>query len=109
MHLSSRNNLLLTLFVLVGLNASGAGPVFNVLDYGAHHDGSASSTEAIRSAIQAVKAAGGGTVFVPAGNYVTGPIELVSDLVLHLDAGATLRFPAAQLQFTKGQIGRAHV
>jgi len=53
---------LLALFVLVGLNASGAGPVFNVLDYGAHHDGSASSTEAIRSAIQAVKAAGGGTV-----------------------------------------------
>ncbi len=94
---------LLTLFVLVGLNASGAGPVFNVLDYGAHHDGSASSTEAIRSAIQAAKTAGGGMVFVPAGNYVTGPIELASDLVLHLDAGATLRFPAAQLPFTKGR------
>jgi hypothetical protein len=91
------------LLILVGLNSSGAGPVFNVLDYGAHHDGSASSTEAIRSAIQAVKAAGGGTVFVPAGNYVTGPIELVSDLVLHLDAGATLRFPAAKLPFTKGR------
>jgi hypothetical protein len=94
---------LLALLVLVGLNSSGAGPVFNVLDYGAHHDGSASSTEAIRSAIQAAKAAGGGTVYVPAGNYVTGPIELASDLVLHLDAGATLRFPAAQLPFTKGR------
>ena len=103
MHLSSRNNLLLVLFVLVGLNASGAGPVFNVLDYGAHRDGSTNSTEAFRSAIQAAKAAGGGTVFVPAGNYVTGPIELVSDLVLQIDAGATLRFPAAKLPFTKGR------
>jgi hypothetical protein len=42
-------------------------------------------------------------VFVPAGNYVTGPIELVSDLVLHLDAGATLRFPATRLPFTRGR------
>ena len=95
--------LLLALFVLIGLNASGAGPVFNVLDYGAHRDGSTNSTEAFRSAIQAAKAAGGGTVFVPAGNYVTGPIELVSDLVLQIDAGATLRFPAARLPFTKGR------
>jgi polygalacturonase len=103
LHLSSRYNLLLALFVLIGLNASGAGPVFNVLDYGAHRDGSTNSTEAFRSAIQAAKTAGGGTVFVPAGNYVTGPIELVSDLVFQIDAGATLRFPAARLPFTKGR------
>ncbi len=80
-----------------------AGAVFNVLDYGAHPDGSANSTEAFRSAIQAAKAAGGGTVLVPAGNYVTGPIELVSDLVFQIEAGATLRFPAARLPFTKGR------
>ncbi|MGO9587829.1 MAG: glycoside hydrolase family 28 protein [Limisphaerales bacterium] len=101
--LSSRNNLLLAWLVFIGMNASGAGPVFNVRDYGAHKDGSTNSTEAFRSAIQAAKAAGGGTVFVPAGNYVTGPIELVSDLVLQIDAGATLRFPAARLPFTKGR------
>jgi polygalacturonase len=103
MHLSCRNNLLLVLFVLLGMNASSASPVFNVLDYGAHKDGSTNSTEAFRSAIQAAKAAGGGTVFVPAGNYVTGPIELVSDLVLQIDAGAILRFPATKLPFTKGR------
>jgi len=95
--------LVLTLLVLVGLNASGAGLTFNVLDYGAHNDGSTNSAEAFRSAIQVAKAMGGGTVYVPAGNYVTGPIELVSDLVLHIDAGATLRFPAAKLPFTKGR------
>ena len=91
------------LLVFIGLNASGAGLIFNVLDYGAHPEGSTNSTDAFRSAVQAAKAAGGGTVFVPAGNYVTGPIELVSDLVLHLDAGATLRFPAAKLPFTRGR------
>jgi len=99
----SFNRLLLLLLMLTGLNASAAGPVFNVLDFGAHPDGSTNSTEAFRSAIQAANAAGGGTVFVPAGNYVTGPIELVSDLVLHLDAGAKLQFPATRLPFTKGR------
>jgi len=104
MCLSSRiHHLLLALFLLMGLNTFGAGPVFNALDFGAHPDGSADSTEAFRSAIQAAKAAGGGTVFVPAGNYVTGPIELVSDLIFRVDAGAMLRFPATRLPFTKGR------
>jgi polygalacturonase len=94
--------LLLAWLVLIGLNAA-AGTVFNVLDYGAHPDGSTNSTEAFRSAIQAANAAGGGTVFVPAGNYVTGPIELVSDIVFQLDAGAVLRFPATRLPFTRGR------
>ena len=83
--------------------AWGAGPYFNVLDYGARNDASASATEAFRAAIQAAKAAGGGTVYVPAGNYVTGPIELVSNLVLSIDAGATVRFPAAKLPFVPGR------
>ena len=90
------------LVALFALNAS-AGTCFNIMDYGAHNDGSAPSTEAIRDAIQAAKAAGGGTVYVPPGNYVTGPIELVNNLVLHIDAGATLRFPATRLPFTKGR------
>jgi hypothetical protein len=103
MHPFSRSRLLPVLFLLIGANAWSAATVFNVLDYGAHNDGSAPATEAIRSAIQAAKAAGGGTVYFPAGNYVTGPIELVSNLVLHIDAGATLSFPAAKLPFTKGR------
>jgi polygalacturonase len=103
MNVLSRNNLLVTLLLFAGVTASAANTVFNVLDYGAHRDGSTNSTDAFRAAIQAAKAAGGGTVFVPAGNYVTGPIELVSDLVLQIDAGATLRFPAMRLPFTKGR------
>jgi polygalacturonase len=79
------------------------GPFFNIMDYGAHNDGSASATEAFRAAIQAAKKAGGGTVFVPAGTYVSGPIELVSNLTLYFDAGATVRFPAVTLPFTPGR------
>lgn len=78
-------------------------PYFNVVDYGAHRDGSASSTDAFRDAIAAAKKMGGGTVYVPEGTYVTGPIEMVSNLTLYIDAGATLRFPAMTLPFTKGR------
>ena len=83
-----------------------AGPFFNIADYGARNDGSTSATASIRAAIQAAHAAGGGTVYVPAGTYVTGPIELVSNLVLEIDAGAVLRFPASRdgLSYTKGRV-----
>ena len=74
--------------------AQGSGPFFNVLDYGAKRDGSDSSTAAFRDAIQACKKSGGGTVFVPAGNYVSGAIELASNLTLYLDSGAVIRFVA---------------
>ena len=100
---AAKSRLLVALLLLVGANAWGATAFFNVLDYGAHPDGSASSTEAIRSAIHAAKAAGGGRVYFPPGNYVTGPIELVNNLVFDVDAGATLRFPAIRLPFTKGR------
>ncbi len=78
-------------------------PVFNILDYGAHGDGSGNASGAFRAAIAAARKAGGGTVFVPAGTYVTGPIEMVSNLTLYIDAGATLRFPATALPFTPGR------
>ena len=77
--------------------------VFNILDYGAVRDGSASSTEAFRKAIEAAQRAGGGTVYVPAGNYTTGPIQMVSNLTLFFDAGAIVRFPATVLPLTPGR------
>ncbi|MGA2145395.1 MAG: glycoside hydrolase family 28 protein [Bryobacteraceae bacterium] len=69
-------------------------PLFNVLDYGAKNDGSAPSTDAFRQAIQAAAKAGGGTVWVPAGSYVSAAIQLVSNLRLELDSGAVIRFVA---------------
>jgi len=90
-----------SLFAAMALSSAAAN--FNILDYGAKNDGSAPATEAFRAAIQAAKAAGGGTVFVPAGRYVTGPIELVSNLILYFDAGAVVAFPAQRLPFTRGR------
>lgn len=63
--------------------------VFNVIDQGAVGDGHTLDTQAIQSAIEACGRAGGGTVYVPAGNYVTGSIFLYSNVTLHLEAGAT--------------------
>src|SRR3984957_11583787 len=72
---------------------------FNVLDYGAKRDGAASSTAAFRAAIQACAKAGGGTVFVPAGHYLTGAIELVSNLTFYVDSGAVIRFAANREEY----------
>src|SRR5689334_1763918 len=78
-------------------------PFYNILDYGAHKDSSADSADAFRTAIAAAKAAGGGTVFVPAGHYTSGPIELFSNITLDFDAGAIVQFPATALPFVKGR------
>ena len=78
-------------------------PVFDVTAYGAKRDGSAPATEAFARAIAAAKAAGGGTVYVPAGHYTSGPIELVSHLRLEFEAGAIVTFPAQMLPLTKGR------
>jgi len=78
-------------------------PFFNVVDFGAKTDGSAPATDAFNAAIQAAKQAGGGTVFIPAGSYVSGPIELFSNITLYIDAGAAINFPATKLPFTPGR------
>ena len=82
---------------------AGGGAVFDITAYGAKLDASAPATEAFAKAIAAAKAAGGGTVFVPAGHYQSGPIELVSHLRLEFDPGAVVTFPAQMLPLTKGR------
>ena len=81
--------------------ASSGRQLLNVLDYGAKKDASALATEAFRAAIQAAKAAGGGTIYVPPGKYISGPIELFSNMTLDVDAGATIAFPVAPIPFER--------
>ena len=95
---------MLGLMLLPSVPVWGAAAVFNVVDYGARNDGSAPSTAAIQAAIQAAKAAGGGTVVVPAGKYISGPIALVSNLVFDIESGAVLEFPATTLPFAQGRV-----
>ncbi|HEU5124741.1 MAG TPA: glycoside hydrolase family 28 protein [Verrucomicrobiae bacterium] len=72
-------------------------PVFNVRDFGAAGDGSALDSPAINKAIEACAAAGGGTVWIPGGTYLSGSIRLTNNLNLHLDAGAILLAAPAKL------------
>jgi polygalacturonase len=65
---------------------------FNVLSFGASPNGTTKCTEAIAKAIDTVAAKGGGTIYFPAGTYLTGPIHLRSHITLYVDAGATLKF-----------------
>jgi polygalacturonase len=64
--------------------------VFNVRSFGAAGDGTNLDSPAINRAIDAAAAAGGGTVLVPAGTYLSGSIHLKSNIHLLIDAGATI-------------------
>ena len=73
---------------------------FDVTEYGAVRDGQTDCTEAFRKATAACNAAGGGTVVVPPGRFLTGPIHLKSNVRLDLRRGARIAFsqdPAAYL------------
>jgi polygalacturonase len=70
--------------------AADAGSPYRVTDFGAAGDGQALDTAAIQAAIDHAAGAGGGTVFFPAGRYLSGTLFMKSHVHLHLDAGATL-------------------
>jgi polygalacturonase len=65
---------------------------FSITDFGAVGDGSTDATGALKAAIEACHKAGGGRVIVPPGEFSTGSVRLLSNVNLHLSAGATLRF-----------------
>jgi polygalacturonase len=61
---------------------------FNVRDYGSVGDGKTLDSPAINRAIEACAQAGGGTVILPAGTYLSGSIRMKSNINLLIDAGA---------------------
>jgi len=66
------------------------GNYFNVRSFGAAGDGTNLDSPAINKAIDACAEAGGGTVLVPAGTYLSGSIHLKSNIHLLIDAGAII-------------------
>ncbi len=78
--------------LLFCITATKAQQFYNVLKYGAKNDSSKIATQAIAKAISAASKAGGGTVYFPAGKYLTGPIYLKSNITIFIDAGAELHF-----------------
>ncbi|TDH29233.1 glycoside hydrolase family 28 protein [Segetibacter sp. 3557_3] len=65
---------------------------FPISDFGGSGNGTTDNTQAFRDAIAACNKSGGGRVVVPAGNYLTGPIHLKSNVNLHVAKGATVKF-----------------
>lgn len=65
---------------------------FSITDFGASNDTSHMCTMAFAAAIRACNEVGGGTVEVPTGIWLTGPIHLKSNVNLHLAEGAVIQF-----------------
>jgi len=64
--------------------------VFDIRTYGAVGDGKTVASPAINKAIEAAAAAGGGTVYFPAGTWLSFSIRLKSHVNLYLSQGCTL-------------------
>src|SRR5436305_12602190 len=77
---------------------------FNVRDYGASGRKVEDARPAIQKAMEAAAAAGGGTVYLPPGEYTSGTIHLRSHVRLLVDSGATLFASKNGREFDKGAL-----
>jgi polygalacturonase len=80
--------------------------VCSVRDHGATGVRSQNATQAVQQAVDACHARGGGTAFVPPGEYTTGTIVLKDNVTLWLEAGAVLYLSQDRADFPRE---RAHV
>ena len=65
---------------------------FNIVQYGAKSDPFVMNTKSINDAIDNCSKKGGGVVLVPGGFWLTGPIELKSNVNLHINRDAIIQF-----------------
>lgn len=86
-----KSYLFLILFMLSMSSQAQNLAVFNIKTYGAKGDGKTINTQAINKTIEACAEAGGGTVIVPAGTYLTGTIQMKSHITLLLEKGAIIK------------------
>ncbi len=80
--------IILLFFVFMFRSISGQD--IRITDRGAIGDGIFLNTEILQSAIDEVSKSGGGVVTIPAGKYLTGSLNINSEVTLHLEFGATL-------------------
>jgi len=78
------------LFYFIVVSVSSQKMFYNVLDFGAKGDGKTNNTKAINQAVDTAAKNGGGTVYFPAGDYLSFTIHMKSKINLHLDQGAVL-------------------
>ena len=78
------------LFFSITIAATAQKVFYDIRTYGAKGDGVTLDTKAINDAIDAASEAGGGTVYFPAGTYLSFSIHLKSHISIFLDAGSVL-------------------
>ena len=76
--------------VLIAMPSFAGGRNIDIVKAGAKEGPGRDNAPVIQKAIDKVSRSGGGTVTVPAGEFLTGPIELKSGVELHLEMGAKL-------------------
>ncbi|MBZ4034123.1 glycoside hydrolase family 28 protein [Flavobacterium sp. 17A] len=64
----------------------------NLKDFGATNGGYVLNTKAFADAIEALSKKGGGKLIIPPGIWLTGPIILKSNIELHAQTGALIKF-----------------
>jgi len=65
-------------------------PVFNVCNFGIVGDGDTVNTVAIQSLIDSCSKNGGGTIYFPPGNFLTGTMIIKNNINIYLSSGATI-------------------
>lgn len=64
--------------------------IYNIRSFGARGDGAHLDTIAVQKAIDTCFANSGGTVLIPAGNFIIGTIELKANVTLHISSKGRL-------------------
>jgi Glycosyl hydrolases family 28 len=92
--MTNRRRLLLGFTSLLGarpvMAALSGADLATPLNFGATANGEVKDTKAIQAALDSVHQSGGGTVRFPAGRYLSGLLQLRSNVSIWLDNGATL-------------------
>jgi polygalacturonase len=79
---------LFALSAIISLQAK----TYNIMELGADIVGKEKCSEIINKTIEKAAAEGGGTLYFPAGQYLTGPIYMKSNITLDIESGAIIRF-----------------
>lgn len=66
--------------------------IFDIRQMGADSTGNKPSTSIINKCIQQASEEGGGTIYIPSGTYLTGPIIMQSNITIDIESGALLKF-----------------
>ncbi len=83
---------IILLFMVSAMEAGSQSVWTNIVDHGADRTGKQKCTSIINGLIESLSAQGGGTLFFPAGKYLTGPIVMKSNITLYFDSGSLVLF-----------------